>query len=432
MAEVRPFTALRYIAIDNLGDVLSPPYDVISSAEQEGLYRRDPHNVIRLELALGDQDQSAAGRYAQAAETQSDWRHQNVLGRDGVPAIYLYEETFTLAGSTQTRSGFFAAVRLHPWEDNVVLAHERTRPKPKADRLAMLNAGRTQFSPLFALFDDPDGSIRSLMAGLRVGDPNACADIKHPVGAEMATGHRLWRVEGEAANALCAALADQPIYMADGHHRYETALSYRDARLATGEILTDESPANYVLMLLAAAEEPGLIVLPTHRLVRFSAPVDADALRRAWSLWFDIEEKALGVGSGVGDPITDELIARGAKQPTFAVLDAEKDRVWFLELARQPSEWHAPEIWRSLDVGLLESLIVEDIQERDPDVSIEFTRSVEEAVSFGNDPQCISIILNATTIQQVLSVARAGDRMPEKSTYFSPKVATGMVMFPLE
>ncbi len=431
MAEVRPFAALRYIAIDNLGDVLSPPYDVISPSAQESLYDRDPHNIIRLELARGGEDQSAIGRYAQAANTLEEWRHQNVLGRDGAPAIYLYEETFTIGGKTRTRTGFFATVRLHPWEDKVVLAHERTRPKPKVDRLAMLNAVRTQISPLFALFDDLDGTIRLQMARLMAGDPNACADIKHPVGAEMSTGHRLWRVEGEEAEALCARLADGPIYMADGHHRYETALSYRETRIAAGDVLTDDSPANFILMLLAAAEEPALIVLPTHRLITFSVPVDADTLRGAWSRWFDIDAQALPAGPNPGETIAKELVRLGELRPTLAVIGVEPGSVWYLGLERQPSEWHAPETWRTLDVGLLESLIVEDPHMKDPLVAIEFTRGPDEAVSHASDPNRIAIVLNPTTVQQVLATARAGDRMPEKSTYFSPKVATGMVMFPL-
>src|SRR5687767_14143733 len=161
MAQLRPFAALRYAAVDSLGAVIAPPYDVISEAEQDALYARDPHNVIRLELARGGTDEPLAGRYAHAAETLRLWRRRNVLGRDPSPAYYPYEERFPTPAGDRSRMGVFVTVRLHEWSERVVLPHERTRPKPKADRRELLHTCRTQFSPIFSLFDDGDGRVRS-------------------------------------------------------------------------------------------------------------------------------------------------------------------------------------------------------------------------------------------------------------------------------
>lgn len=426
MAEIRPFAALRYAAVDALGTVLAPPYDVISPSQQEELHELDPHNVIRLELARGRTDDPVAGRYAHASDALRQWRRGNVIGRDARPAYYPYEERF--GGST--RRGFFATVRLHPWNYGVVLPHERTRPKPKADRRELLHACRTQFSPILALFADPDGAVRAALDQATRVDPTACAQTETALFGEIARGHVLWRTEGALANRLTMLLGDKQIFIADGHHRYETALDYRDERRAADADWSPEAPYEHVMMLLVPVEDPGLFVLPTHRLVTLPVDVPSDALLSSWRETFHIASTSISRG---GAAIAADLAQRGRAGHTFAVLGVETGLVHFLTLRRPPDDWPHPQTWRDLDVGLLEALIIEPLQHTHPGAGVEFTRDPDEALRHVAARRShLAFVLNSTSVHQILTVAGAGDRMPEKSTYFAPKVATGLVMYPLE
>jgi uncharacterized protein (DUF1015 family) len=425
VAEIRPFGALRYAAVDDLSAVLAPPYDVITTAEQEELHELDPHNVIRLELARGGTDLPMAGRYAQAAETLRDWRLKNVVGRDALPAYYPYEERF----GGLTRRGFFATVRLHPWSDGVVLPHERTRPKPKADRRELLHACRTQVSPIFSLFADRDGAVRELLDQATRAEAIACAQTEAPVFGEIARGHVLWRSEGRLADELTRRLSDKQLFIADGHHRYETALDYRDEQRQAGASDAD-APHEFAMMLLVPVEDPGLVVLPTHRLVTLPAPVESSALLGCWRDRLTVEARPLPADPG---EIAAELARRGREEHVFAALGVEPDTVHYLTVREPPAEWPHPATWRGLGVGLLEALIVEPLQHPHPGTAYEFTRDPTEALAHArSDARHLSLLLNPTGVEQILSVASAGDRMPEKSTYFAPKVATGLVMYPLE
>jgi len=426
VAEIRPFAALRYAAVDDLSAVLAPPYDVISAAQQDELHELDPHNVIRLELARGGTDQPMAGRYAHAAETLHQWRRQNVLGRDARPAYYPYEERF----GGLTRRGFFATVRLHPWSYGVVLPHERTRPKPKADRRELLHACRTQFSPIFSLFEDRDGAVRELLDVATRAEAAACAQTEAPIFGEIAGGHVLWRTEGQLANRLTMLLADKQLFIADGHHRYETALDYRDERRQVEPDWTPDAPYELAMMLLVPVEDPGLVVLPTHRLVTLPAGVEAAALLDCWRERLAAEAVPLPASPAA---IADELARRGREGHVFAALGLEPGTVHYLTVRAPADGWPHPATWRDLSVGLLEALIVEPLQHRYPGTGVEFSRDPAETLRHAEaSPGHLSFLLNPTGVEQILTVAGAGDRMPEKSTYFAPKVATGLVMYPLE
>jgi uncharacterized protein (DUF1015 family) len=424
--EIKPFAALRYAAVDDLSAVLAPPYDVISTSQQDELHEQDQHNVIRLELARGGTDEPMGGRYAQAAETLHHWRRQNVLGRDGRAAYYPYEERF----DGLTRRGFFASVRLHPWSDGVVLPHERTRPKPKADRLELLHACRTQFSPIFSLFEDRDGSVRELLGEATRAEAVACAQTETPVFGEIARGHLLWRTEGHLADRLTRLLSDKQLFIADGHHRYETALGYRDERRQADPDWSPDAPYEWTMMLLVPIEDPGLVVLPTHRMVTLPPGREARALVDCWRERFAVEAAPLPPNPR---DLTDELARRGREAHVFAALGVEPGTVHYLTLRAQPDRWPHPETWRDLSVGLLEALIVEPLQHAHSGTGVEFTRDPAEALHHAEaSPRNVSFLLNPTGVEQILTVAGAGDRMPEKSTYFAPKVATGLVMYPLE
>ncbi|HUH02457.1 MAG TPA: DUF1015 domain-containing protein, partial [Kofleriaceae bacterium] len=342
------------------------------------------------------------------------------------------EERFGGPGAERTRRGFFAAVRLHPWEDRVVLPHERTRPKPKADRRELLHTCRTQFSPIFSLFEDPTGEIGEVLARAARTQPIACAQVPPGTSAEVAASHLLWRMDDSLAERLSELLAPRPLFIADGHHRYETALDYRDERRQALAICDPNAPYELTLMLLVSANDPGLIVLPTHRLVAMPEHAGAADLLHGWRREFEIEREPIPPGAGAGVWLATETGHRGCDSRCFAVVGLEPGMVHWLRLRQTPAEWPHPPTWRDLDVGLLEALIVEPLKRRFPETQVEFTRDANEAVRHAAGPARFSVLLNPTTVDQVLAVAQAGDRMPEKSTYFWPKVATGMVMYPLE
>ena len=422
MAQLRPFAALRYAAVDSLGAVIAPPYDVISPAEQDELYARDPHNVIRLELARGGTDEPLAGRYAHAAETLRLWRRRNVLGRDPFPAFYPYEERFPTPTGDRSRKGVFVTVRLHDWSEGVVLPHERTRPKPKADRRELLHTCRTQFSPIFSLFDDRDGLVRELLDDGTRGVPIACAQVRPGTSSEIAPSHQLWQLGDRAGQQLTELFRARQLFIADGHHRYETALEYRDERRHALNSPDPEAPHEYVMMLLVPALDRGLVVLPTHRMVTLAAPIEPSE----WKRRFHVE-----VGEATsGAALYAELQRRGRDLPVFAALGVEPGKVYWLSLRQPPADWDASPSWRDLDVGLLQRLVVEPLEHAH--AQVEFTRDPDEALAHAEaDARHVSFLLNATGVEQILAVASAGEKMPEKSTYFAPKVATGLVMYPL-
>ncbi len=427
MLEVRPFQALRYAAVDSLGSVIAPPYDVISVTEQDALYERDPHNVIRLELARGNSDEPLAGRYAFAAESLRAWRRRNILGRDSIPAMYPYEERFRTPDGDLTRRGVFAIVRLRPWEDGAILPHERTRPRPKADRLELLHTCRTQFSPIFSLFEDTNGAIGESLDRACRGVPIACAQLRPGASPEIAENHQLWRVTGEEAERLGALFSSRELFIADGHHRYETALEYLNERRHTAGFGHPDHPARFVMMLLVSVEDPGLRVLPTHRMISF--PPDAPCHDPFPADLFACEDAPNGIS---GDDLYRGLLDRRSDGPVFGIVGPGEGQNRYARVRRLPEPWSAPATWRELDVGLLQTLVIEPLEQIHPGAEIDFTRDPEEARRHAQSgPARMSVLVAPTDVRHIVQVARARERMPEKSTYFAPKVATGMVMYPL-
>jgi hypothetical protein len=260
MAEIVPFAGLRYDT-DRLGDaarVLAPPYDVIGEAERSELEARDPHNVVRVELPRGDGD----ARYGAAANLLRAWLAEGVLRREPTPAMYVYEQQFTWAGKTHTRQGLIAALKLEPFDKRVVLPHEHTLTGPKEDRRKLLVATRTQISQVFGLYRDGDGAALAELQAITAAAP--ALDATTPDG----TRHRMWVVvEAARLNRLAGIIRERQILIADGHHRYETMVSLRGELRGAGGAGARE-PADYGAMYLARAEDPGLLVLPTHRLVK--------------------------------------------------------------------------------------------------------------------------------------------------------------------
>jgi uncharacterized protein (DUF1015 family) len=429
MADLRPFRALRYRVGpgDTVGRVLAPPYDVISPQQQAALYDLSPYNVVRLEHPR----ETGEARYRAAAETLAQWRREGVLMPDERPALYVYEQEFAHGGQTYRRRAVFGRVRLEPFETGLIRPHEYTMAKPKEDRLALLRATRANISPIFGLVDDRGGGFARALADVPGRPALDAVDF-----AEQR--HRLSVVDDPAAIArLAAAVADTVIYIADGHHRYETALAYREERRqATGPAWSADDPANFVLMALTATTDPGLLILPIHRLVRpRTRPADLVA---ALGDAFAVEEMG-ALDSGAACAALIRAMEARRADTAFGAAGLAPGRLHLLTLRdRATVEAHMPvghaPAWRALDVnvlqyGVLEPLLGINAATLTAGEHVEFTEDAGEAlaaVRSGRVP--LAFLVNATRVEQIVAVADAGDRMPQKSTYFYPKLGTGLVI----
>ena len=393
MAAVRPLAGLRYdpARAGDVGQLLAPPYDVITAAEQAELYARSPYNVIRLILPR------EAERGAAAARTLGEWIAGGILAPDPEPALYLYTQQFSLPdGSTRRRDGLLCRLRLEDFSSGVVRPHERTLPGPKADRLALLRATGANLSAIFGLYARPGEPVRELLGGQKLGAPLV----------DVSGWHQLWRVTDASVIArVQAALAPETIIIADGHHRYETALAYRDQQ-------PGNEAAGYVLTYLANMEEEGVVILPTHRLVRGPLGLDAAALEARLGESFVLESL---------DPRRRRVAGE-----IDCVLPARRLRLRAGPAARERLRG-LPPVLRGLEVELLRRAILEPILDVRPE-GLDFTHDDEEAIAAVEAGRAaVAFLLNPPSMAQVREVCLAGEVMPEKSTYFYPKLATGLV-----
>ncbi len=434
MAEVRPFRGLRYRpdVVGDLGSVLAPPFDVIDAAEQVKLHRRSPYNIVRLELGeVRPDDGPQDNRYTRAAATLSEWLRSGVLVRDERPALYVYVQEFESGGRRLRRTTLFARLRLEPWEAGVVRPHEETMAAPKQDRLQLMRHLRANVSPVFMLYRDPERRVRRLLSA----DGVALAEAETPDGQR----HSLSALTDSAAlDAVSSALADEPFYIADGHHRYETALAYRDERRAQAGEWSGDEPENFAFVGLTAVEDPGLALLPIHRLVR-PPSIPQDLIQRLERL-FNIAEVVHESGDGAHvSHLVTRLADEGASGTAIGALGLEQGRLHLLTpkdpaAARSLMPRHS-QAWQELDVNVLEYALLGEIVGLTGEApgAIDFTEDPERAsreVEAGRWP--LAFLLNGTGVDQVLAVADAGERMPRKSTFFDPKLGTGLVLNPFD
>lgn len=432
MAQIVPFRGIRYdpAKISDLSLVIAPPYDVITPAHQSVLHQRHPFNVVRLILGEGHAGDDAQNNwYQRAAHHWEQWR-RGVLVRDEKPAIYVYDQTFeTPDGAVRTRRGLICAVRLEDLRSGVVRPHERTLAAPKADRLRLFRACHANFSSVFSLYDDPQNIVASLLAPHTQHEPLAEATSDDHVH------HRLWKVDDVATiRAVQAAFADKPLFIADGHHRYETALAYRDELRARAARWTGDEAANFVMMTLVNVHDPGLVVLPYHRLI---ANLPAETLS-------DFGER-LGAFFDVL-PVADAhslmpALRHAPEEHVFGVY--ERDEPVLLAL-RDDAPYHSllddtrSPAFNDLDVTLLHAIVIENLLGITPEQIassryVSYTSDDKQAIAAVDSGTAeLALLLRPTRIEQVLAVANAGDQMPQKSTYFYPKVITGMVMRSLD
>jgi uncharacterized protein (DUF1015 family) len=430
VADIVPFLGIRYDA-ERAGDVsrvLAPPYDVIGEAERAELEARHPQNVVRIELPRGEGN----ARYADAARLLGAWKAEAILRPDARPAFYVYEQQFTLPqapGRIYTRRGFFAAVRLEPFERRVVLPHEKTLAGPKEDRLKLMRATRTQISPIFGLFRDADGGAREVIDATAAQMPALDATTADRVR------HRMWRLGDPAAIAsLVRVLADKQILIADGHHRYETLLGL-GPELRALDYAAGGAAADFAMMFLARAEDPGLLVLPTHRLVRNLPDFDFPALRASASAAFDIVDG----DESTAEAIEERLGREGTAGVVFAVRVPGRDHtVWFTLKSIVDLSALGPPALRKLDVTVLHGVILApllgiDAAAMESQSYLGYTHDTAEAMArvAAGDAQA-AFFMNATKVEEVLAACEAGFVLPQKSTYFQPKLATGLVMYGLD
>ena len=421
MADVQPLHTLRYDlrAVGSLDALIAPPYDVIDAERRAALVRRSPFNVVEIDLPepAGGEDP-----YLHAATVLEAWRQQGVLLREREPALWALEQEFVAPdGSRRTRRGFFARVRVEDYGAGSIRPHERTQPGPKEDRLRLTRATRANLSPIFSLFDDPGGEAAAALEPATAGE--AFATATDDEGVE----NRLWRVADRGAiEAVQAALAERELLIADGHHRYETARIY--AREIPGE-----GEHNYVLMFLCPLSDPGLAVFPTHRLMTDLKDAERqERLGAALKRDFEVEE----VDRSELEPSPD------ARRVAFGYMDAHFRRPFRLTLRDPQTAAEAlpdrSEAYRSLDTAVLEALMLRGALGMTED-DIAAQRGVTYAKSTGEALAAVesgrvdaAFFMRATPIEQVQAVAAAGESMPPKSTFFYPKVPTGLVFSPLE
>ena len=431
MPHVRPFRALRYATeqVPDLAAVVAPPYDVIGTEERAELLARDPRNVVRLDLPIAEPRDEPDDRYRRAARLLSSWRTDGTLHRDPRPALYPYEQTYRVPGTDaeRRRRGLFARVRLEAFgPDAGIRPHERTLSEPREDRYRLLRATGVNTSPVVGLYEEARGTVAAWLSGF---DANPVAELTDSDGV----GHRLWAASDDPAalEAICAAIGESVITLADGHHRYETALRYRDERLTGSAPVEDPAWADILMLLLEPGAGP-LTVLATHRAVVGAADLEA----RADEL-FDVEARvgptelverfrsaALGSGGeGRFGLWTREggLVLR-ARRPEF-----------------EPLLPAAGAALRGLDVSLaeaaLEHLAGIDAAATADGSRIRYTKDPAEAVAWvegGTDSFDAALLLEPTSAAAIVAVAAAGDVMPQKSTYIYPKALTGLVINPLE
>ncbi|MBI4321669.1 MAG: DUF1015 domain-containing protein [Chloroflexi bacterium] len=439
MADIRPFRGLRYNSarITDLSAVVTPPYDVISSEAQLEYYARCEYNIVRLELGLeleGDDDRE--NKYTRAASCFTQWRREGVLLPEVIPAMYVYEQEFSHDGRRTVRRGLLAALKLEEWDKGVVLPHEDTLPKPLSDRFRLVQACNANLSPVFGLYDGSESAVDNLLESVVAAPP----DVR--LVDEDGDEHRLWVVVDQPAlRNLHAGLLGNRVFIADGHHRYLTALRYRDEIRRTQPGAPDDAAFNFVMMLLVSLDDPGLVVLPTHRQI---CDLDHDALGRLeteLAVRFDIQHLPLDLGNLKAQvaAVLDDMNRTSGALHTFAACGLRNGHLSVLRLRADVDldRLMSPERsrpWKELDVSVLHTLIVDHAlsylgRSQVDDKVVSFTRDATQAVRATLEGVCaLALLLNSPTVQQVRDVALAGDRMPQKSTYFHPKPLTGLVI----
>ena len=435
MPNIQPLAAYRYnpARVGAISEVVAPPYDVISPELQEALYAKHPNNVVRLILnKMLDSDDEANNRYTRSAKTLKEWKNEGVLQRETEPAIYVYHQIYTVAGKEYVRKGFMCRCEAVPFGEGMVFPHEETMSGPKIDRLMLTTACKMNFSQIFGLYPDEENKTQNILEQAILGQT--------PIEATDNGGvvNRMWVVtDPEVISKVVAEMGPKSIFIADGHHRYETACNYRKQIRETGE-LTADHPANYVLMVCVAMDDPGLIVLPTHRLFRGLPVMSQQDLIEKLGESFRVT--TVGDGAIVAEKAWT-LIEQMNDQGTMALYTAKDGRWSLLQITDagrkkmgEIASDHHPE-WQALGVAILHRLVIETLLgARNPEKP-KYVHEVKEVVENIRENPAefpLAALVMPATVAHIQELSMLRERMPPKSTYFYPKLITGFVFNPLD
>ena len=418
LAVIKAFKGLRFSkTAGDISALVCPPYDIISDEERKAFLATNEHNVIRLELP-----REGENPYNEAGSVLDKWMNDGVLKKEDAPSIYIYEELFTANGQNYSVKGLICRVKIEEFSANVVLPHEETLSKAKTDRFDLMSATNCNFSQIYSLYND-DGTCENIIDVISKGEPNISLTDDEGVT------HRMWIVpENSEVTQLIAAFGDKKLYIADGHHRYETALNYRNHLRAQGVPIGAES--DYVMMCLVAMENKGLVVFPTHRIVRDLKGFDENLVLEKCAQYFDIESFA------------DEKSAQAALDTAYAndkkafVLYTGKYTLLILKDISVMKDilQGCSDALRGLDVTVLHSLVLERIFGIDKEnmaaqINLTYTKAADDAINAVDSGKAnCAFLLNPTRVTEIRDVAATGEKMPQKSTYFYPKLITGLVM----
>lgn len=433
MPQIRAFRGIRYDLwhVGSLSGVVAPPYDVISPELQEQLYKKHPCNVIRLILNRREPgDDEANNSYTRAKRFLRNWQSQGVLFTEADPAIYVYHQQFTSGDRPHTRRGFMARMRIEPFGQGAVFPHEETRREPKVDRLMLTAVCKANLSQVFVIYPDPAGEVQGLLEAATAGlAPIEAAD-------HLGVVNRLWPVTDVAViSAVAGAMGPKPVFIADGHHRYETACQYREQVYDSGALSVDH-PANFLLTMCVAMEDAGLFVLPSHRL--FAGLPDMTSHELTAKLGDCFTTRAVGDGPELAPTVWEDLQTTD-DQGTLG-LYTRKDQRWIVarltdagrEKMAQVASDHNPQ-WRELGVSILHRLVVETLLSQREAPEPQYVHQMDEVIDglrSGRFP--LAALVMPPTVEDIRRISLQGERLPPKSTYFYPKLLSGLVINALE
>ena len=442
MPQTAPFAALRYNLdhIGNLSDVIAPPYDVIDPQLQDELYEKHAANVIRIILNREEPGDDADQKYQRAARFVDQWTSEGVLMREDKPAYYVYHQQFEHEGTLINRRGFMGRVRLQPFGEGNIYPHEETHPKAKVDRLKLTTATRQNNSQIFGLYPDPENEVITLLDAATEGiTPIESTD-------HLGVKHILWPVTDESVAAQVSELMEsRPMFVADGHHRYETACNYRNQLIEETGGIAEDHPANFVMTMLVGMSDPGMIVLPTHRLLRGTTKFAAEDIISRLDGTFACE--VVDGGLDAAEKVWSTM--ESADSQGMLGLYAVTDQKWVLCKALEGVDARMEELaasqsqdWRDLGVSLLHRLVIDDLLGCQGHPKPTYVHEVSEVVdgmrgegsqaeSDSDEPYTLAALVMPAKLEHVEAISLLKERMPAKSTYFYPKLLSGLTFNPL-
>jgi len=429
MAVIRPFKAVRYNKDIDLTKVCAPPYDIISPKEQLSFYENNPYNIVRLDFGLDEEgDNENYNKYTRARDYLNKWLEDGVLVKENEDAIYIYEQQFTLNNKTRSFRGIICLVKLYDFSEKVVLPHEETLSKAKKDRFNLMEQTHANFSQIYSLYLDEEKKVTPIISEYAKSAPDICFEFQNVI-------QKVWIVKDKSIiEKLREGFSDKQLFIADGHHRYETCLNYKKM-MEERESKKEDAPYNYCMMMLVDMDDEGLVVFPTHRIVRGISDFNEYNLIDRIKEEFYVEKIDIK-----NDPVgeMEEVLTKNSSGISFVFYTGHsyfylvklKD-VKYIDQALPQK----PKSYRHLDVTVLHTLIMEKCLGIDKEnmagaKNLLYTRDIDEAVkqAQSEDVDCV-FLLNATKIHQIKDVSLDNEKMPQKSTYFYPKLVTGIVMY---